>query len=77
MITTWKLVPAGADGGITIYGSIAGLAAGAVIASVGWAGGMVRPSQFWIPVLAGFAGMVIDSLLGATLQRRGWINNQA
>jgi uncharacterized protein (TIGR00297 family) len=77
MITTWRLVPAGADGGITTYGSIAGLAAGAVIASVGWVGGMIRPSQFWIPVVTGFAGMIIDSLLGATLQRRGWINNQA
>jgi uncharacterized protein (TIGR00297 family) len=77
MITTWNRVPAGTDGGITISGSITGLAAGLVIAIVGAIGGMVLQSQIWIPVAAGFAGMLIDSILGATLQRRGWISNQA
>jgi uncharacterized protein (TIGR00297 family) len=77
LITTWERVPAGTDGGVTISGSIAGLAAGLVIATIGGMGGMVLPARFWVPVAAGFAGMLIDSLLGATLQRRGWISNQA
>lgn len=76
MITTWERVPAGTDGGITIPGSMAGLTAGLVIAAVGAAGGMISLSQIWIPVAAGFSGMLIDSILGATLQRRGWISNQ-
>src|ERR1700674_740544 len=76
LITTWERVPPGTDGGITLCGSIAGLAAGMVIAAVATVGGMLPPTQFWIPVAAGFAGMLIDSILGATLQRRGWISNQ-
>ena len=77
LITTWERVPAGTDGGITLAGSIAGLAAGLVIAVVAAMAGLLVQSQLWIPVAAGFAGMLIDSILGATLQRRGWISNQA
>jgi uncharacterized protein (TIGR00297 family) len=76
LITTWKRVPAGTDGGITILGSVIGLAAGLVITLVGAINGMVVQSRIWIPLSAGFAGMLIDSVLGATLQRRGWISNQ-
>ena len=77
LITTWELVPAGVDGGISLGGSVAGLAAGLVIAIVAAAGGLVDRAHLWIPVAAGFAGMLIDSLLGATLQRRGRMSNQA
>jgi uncharacterized protein (TIGR00297 family) len=76
LITTGERVPAGTDGGITIPGSIAGLAAGLVMAVVATVGGILLPSELWIALAAGFAGMLIDSVLGATLQRRGWISNQ-
>jgi len=77
LITTWERVPAGTDGGVTMVGSVVGMAAGLVIAAVAAVGGMILQAQLWIPVAAGFAGMLIDSILGATLQRRGWISNQA
>ncbi len=77
MITTWEPVAAGTDGGITLYGSIAGLIAGSAITAVGAVGRMIPASQLWIPLGTGFAGMLIDSLLGATLQRRGALSNQA
>jgi uncharacterized protein (TIGR00297 family) len=76
LITTWERVPGGTDGGITTAGSVAGLAAGVAIVSVASAGGILPRDYVWIPVIAGFAGMLIDSFLGAKLQRRGRISNQ-
>jgi uncharacterized protein (TIGR00297 family) len=76
MITTWERVPAGIDGGITFPGTLAGAVAGVAIAVVAAAGGLLPASQIWIPMVAGFTGMLADSVLGATLQRRGWISNQ-
>src|SRR5271156_3399504 len=76
LITTWERVPSGTDGGITMCGSAAGMAGGLVIAAVATLGGVIAPSQLWIPVAAGFTGMIIDSLVGATLQRGGWVSNQ-
>jgi uncharacterized protein (TIGR00297 family) len=78
LITTWKPVPAGTDGGVTVAGCLAGLSAGILITitTIAAGGGLLPYRQFWIPAMAGFAGMLFDSLLGATLQRRGSISNQ-
>jgi uncharacterized membrane protein len=32
---------------------------------------------FWISCAGGIFGLFFDSLLGATLERRGWLNNDA
>ncbi len=77
LITTWKSVAAGTDGGITIAGTIAGMVAGVVIAVVAAEGGMIPHAQLWIPAAAGFVGMLVDSVLGATLQRGNRMNNEA
>jgi len=77
LITTWKPVAAGTDGGITAAGTSAGLVAGVLIALVAAEGGMIPHAHFWIPAAAGFVGMLVDSVLGATLQRRGRMNNEA
>jgi uncharacterized protein (TIGR00297 family) len=76
MITTAEWVPAGTDGGITASGTLAGLAAGVTIAVVAGASGLMGWRGLWIPVAAGFVGMLADSVLGGTAQRRGWISNQ-
>jgi uncharacterized membrane protein len=33
--------------------------------------------MFWISGAGGVFGLFFDSLLGATLERRGWLNNDA
>jgi uncharacterized protein (TIGR00297 family) len=77
MITTGARVSAGTDGGITFFGTTAGLAAGFAIAGVACVCEIVARRWIWIPVAAGFLGMVADSVMGATIQRRGSIGNQA
>lgn len=76
LITTWKMVPAGTDGGVTLAGTLAGIAAGIAIAAIAAATGFISSAQVWVPATAGLAGMLADSVLGATIQRRGWINNE-
>jgi uncharacterized protein (TIGR00297 family) len=75
LITTWKPVASGTDGGITLSGTMAGGVAGLVVTAVAVVTGMIPIREFWIPAVAGFIGMLTDSVLGATLQRRGLINN--
>lgn len=74
-ITSWKSVPAGTNGAISVPGTVLGIAAGAIIALEALATGMLNARQAGIAIIAATAGMFIDSLLGATLETRGWIGN--
>lgn len=75
LITTWRPVPSGTDGGITLAGTMTGIVAAVIISGTAAMAGMISAEHFWKPAVAGVIGMVGDSLLGATVQRRGWINN--
>jgi uncharacterized protein (TIGR00297 family) len=77
LITTWKAVPAGTDGGISLWGTLAGVSAAIAIDLVAASAGLVNWRQMGIPIAAGVAGTITDSLLGAALERRGWLNNDA
>jgi uncharacterized protein (TIGR00297 family) len=75
LITSWRSVPPGMDGGISLTGTVAGLAAATLIAAAGLAMGLVTLGQTRVIIAAGFLGTLLDSLLGALLERRGWLNN--
>jgi uncharacterized protein (TIGR00297 family) len=77
LITNWKSVAAGTDGGVTMLGTLAGVGGALLISMVGVGTGLIGFGQLCIPLAAGVVGMLADSLLGATLQRRGWMNNEA
>jgi uncharacterized protein (TIGR00297 family) len=75
MLVGLRRVDVGTDGGVTLVGSGAGIGAGALVATVGvWA---LRLSVLdgVIVLLAGISGLFFDSLLGATVERRGWLGN--
>ena len=79
MITTGRPVAAGANGGISLVGTGWGIVAGSGVAVTYFVvalGGLPgRPLP--MAVVAGAAGMLVDSVLGATLENRGWLDNDA
>ncbi len=89
LITTLKRVKPGTNGGVSLLGQICALAASLYTALIGWfvlffisnqVGAFATlPRDSWlmfIPVIVGFIGCQIDSLLGATIEARGWINKK-
>jgi len=77
MITTFRKAEPGTDGAISLGGTLAGIIAAGLVATAGtWA-----TNGNW-PILAvswagGVFGLLFDSVLGATAEQRGWINNDA
>ncbi len=77
LVTTWRTVSAGTNGGITVKGTLAGLLAALTIALVCMFASLVSLPSAVIVMTAGFLGMIFDSFLGATLERRELLGNNA
>jgi uncharacterized protein (TIGR00297 family) len=77
LITTLRPVEPGRDGAISLAGTLAGVAAAATVALAGTLALRGDFATFWIACAGGVFGLFFDSLLGATLERRGWLNNDA
>lgn len=75
MITTFKRVPTGVDGGVSLYGTGWAIAASAFAALVGWIVimGTVPSLMVLVPISMGVLGCFIDSVIGATLETKGWV----
>lgn len=73
LITTAETVTAGTDGGISAAGTACGAIAAAVVVAVS---PVARDFDTAVGVfVAACAGLLFDSLLGATVERRGWLGN--
>ena len=72
LITTLRRVSPGTDGAISLPGTLAGLVAAALTATLGFALGLVAsPGLILLVALAAFLGTVVDSLVGAIALRVG------
>lgn len=76
LITNLKAVPTGTDGGVSTYGTLWAFLAAIGASVFGWIvlfpDNLMDPLIF-VPIIAGFLGCNVDSYIGATLERRGYI----
>ncbi len=75
LITSLEPVAAGEDGGVTWVGTVAGLAASAAVVGLGYGLGLCGRGGAALALAGAVAGNLLDSLLGATLERRGRVTN--
>jgi uncharacterized protein (TIGR00297 family) len=77
LITTMERVPPGTDGGISLPGTAAAIASATVVALLAAAVRVIGWDKAALATGAALAGTVVDSLLGAVLERRGMLGNDA
>ena len=70
-ILTWRHMAVGESGGVTFPGWIAAVAGAAFVGGVATLNGL-NALAFPFIVLGGIAGALIDSIVGASVQRRSW-----
>jgi uncharacterized protein (TIGR00297 family) len=75
LITTFKPVPAGENGGVSVGGSLAGVLASVLVVGLGYSLGLCGKGGATMALAGAVAGNLLDSLLGATLERRGLVTN--
>jgi uncharacterized protein (TIGR00297 family) len=77
LLTTLRTVPAGTDGGVTFAGTAAGCLGAAAVTTISAVTFSLNLRISVVIFFCGVLGLFADSLLGAVLERRGWLNNDA
>ena len=75
LITSLRPVRPGTSGAISLEGTIAGIAGASLLAVIGVAAGLIHPVLLAPVVIAATIGSLAESVLGATLEDRGIVNN--
>jgi uncharacterized protein (TIGR00297 family) len=75
LITTLRPVPPGTEGAVSLEGTMAGLAGGALVGAVGAAVGLYSWPVAAVVAAAGLLGSLAESVLGTVAERKGWMGN--
>ncbi len=77
LITTLQPVPRGTEGAVSLEGTLAGILGSLIIAGLAWILGVISPLEIGITAIAALVATSLESVIGATLQRRwGWLTNE-
>ncbi|KAF2314430.1 hypothetical protein GH714_026337 [Hevea brasiliensis] len=77
-VTTFKVVPRGTEGAVSVEGTLAGLLASILLASIGCFMGEIRAAEAVICVIASQIANFGESIIGASLQGKEgfqWVGN--
>ena len=75
LVTTFRPVPPGTEGAVSLEGTLGGLFGGALVAAVGAAGGLYAPAWAIAVAVAGLLGSIAESVIGTVAEKRGWLDN--
>lgn len=75
--TTFRRVPAGTEGAVSLEGTLAGVLGSAALGALGWAAGMFPAVGIAVVVVAAFVGTTVESYVGAIWGREARIGNEA
>lgn len=70
LITTFRPVPPGTEGAVSLEGTVAGIVASLAIAVVGYAVGMIDGLGILWCAIAAFVATNLESVIGATIQEK-------
>ena len=74
-ITTFKPVPPGTEGAVSVEGTLAGLFGAAFIGALGVLTGLFGAQTALVVTAAGLLGALAESVIGVFAEKRGWLDN--
>jgi uncharacterized protein (TIGR00297 family) len=77
LLTTFRRVPAGTNGAVSLEGTLAGVVASTIPAAFAAATALISWPGAAVVIVAAFIGTTLESFLGATLERGNAIDNEA
>jgi uncharacterized protein (TIGR00297 family) len=77
LLSTLRRVPRGTDGAITGVGTLCGCLGAAIVVVVALLAPGLNLREAGIALGAAVLGLFVDSILGAWIERRGWLSNDA
>jgi len=77
LITTFRAVPRGTEGAVSLEGTVAGILAALAVAVLAYAVRLLPAAEVGIVVLAAFLATSLESLIGATVEAHGLLDNES